>query len=176
MIDGDTEWCLETERLHLRRMTLADAPFMLSIWNDPAFIRNVGDREIRSLADAEAALTDGAFALYQNYGYGPYCMTLARGRTKVGICGLFRRDNLEHPDIGFAVLPPFYRSGLTLEAARAVIQHARDDLGIDHLTAIVSPQNLASIALIEKLGMTFERGITMPNEEKEISLYSMPLS
>lgn len=176
MSSADSECSIETERLYLRRMTLEDAPFMLSIWNDPAFVRNVGDRGIRTVDDAEAALTDGAFALYEKYGYGPYCMILKRDSTQVGICGLFRRDNLEHPDIGFAVLPAFYRSGLTLEAARAVIEYARNDLAIDRLTAIVSPQNMASIALIEKLGMTFERGITMPDEEKEISLYSMGLS
>lgn len=176
MSHGDIEWSLETERLYLRRMTLEDAPFMLSIWNDPAFVRNVGDRGIRTVEEAEAALIDGAFALYENYGFGPYRMFLKGETTSVGICGLFRRDNLEHPDIGFAVLPAYYRSGLTLEAARAVIEHARNDLAIEHLTAIVSPDNMASIGLIEKLGMTFERGITMPDEEKEISLYSMRLA
>lgn len=149
---------------------------MLSIWNDPAFVQNVGDRGIRTVEDAEDALIEGAFALYENYGYGPYCMFLKPGTTRVGICGLFRRDSLEHPDIGFAVLPQFYRSGLTLEAAKAVVEHARDDLAISHLTAIVAPDNAASIGLIEKLGMTFERGITMPDEDKEISLYSMWLS
>lgn len=149
---------------------------MLSIWNDSAFIQNVGDRGIRTVADAEAALIDGAFMLYEKYGFGPYCMSLQHDATRAGICGLFRRDNLEHPDIGFAVLPEFYRSGLTLEAARAVVEHARGDLGIDHLTAIVSPHNVASIGLIKKLGMAYERGITMPGEEKEICLYSMRLS
>ncbi len=158
--------------MFLRRVVLDDAAFMLSIWNDPAFIRHVGDRGIRTVEEAEAALADGAFALYDEFGYGPYCMVLKNDGKLAGICGLFRRDNLEHPDIGFAVLPEFYRSGLTMEAARAVVEHARDDLGIDYLTAIVSPHNAASIGLIEKLGLTFDRGITMPDEE-EISLYGM---
>lgn len=147
---------------------------MLSIWNDPAFLRHVGDRGIRTVAEAEVALADGAFALYNKFGYGPYCMELKDGGGLAGICGLFRRDYLEHPDIGFAVLPEFYRSGLTLEAACAVIEHARNDLGIDYLTAIVSPDNAASIALIEKLGLTFDRGITMRDQD-EISLYGMRL-
>lgn len=172
MNTSDASWSLETKRLLLRRVALDDAPFMLSIWNDPAFIRHVGDRGIRTVEEAEAALVDGAFTLYDDFGYGPYCMVLKHDGTLAGICGLFRRDNLEHPDIGFAVLPEFYRSGLTMEAARAVVDHARDDLGIDYLTAIVSPHNAASIGLLEKLGLTFDRGITMPDEE-EISLYGM---
>lgn len=175
MNKGSSDWFLETERLRLRRVTLDDAEFMLSIWNDPAFMQHVGDREIRSVAEAEVALKEGAFVLYEKYGYGPYCMSLKRDGSQVGICGLFRRDNLEHPDIGFAVLPAFYRTGLTMEAAEAVVDHARNDLDIDYLTAIVSPKNSASIGLIEKLGLTFDRGITMPGEDNEISLYGMTL-
>jgi RimJ/RimL family protein N-acetyltransferase len=171
----NNNWFLETERLLLRRVTLDDAAFMLSIWNDPAFMQHVGDRGIRSVAEAEAALVDGAFVLYEEHGYGPYCMVLKRDGTLAGICGLFRRKNLAYPDIGFAVLPEFCRLGLTMEAAKVVVEHARNDLGIDYLTAIVSPQNAASIGLIEKLGLTFDRGITMPGEEKEISLYGMKL-
>jgi RimJ/RimL family protein N-acetyltransferase len=55
-----------------------------------------------------------------------------------------------------------------------VVEHARNDLGIDYLNAIVSPDNAASIGLIEKLGLSFDRGITMQDEE-EISLYGMRL-
>ncbi|MGI9235693.1 MAG: GNAT family N-acetyltransferase [Woeseiaceae bacterium] len=170
------DWLLETERLRLRRVTLDDAAFMLAIWNDPGFVRNVGDRGIRTVEDAEVALADGAFKLYEKYGYGPYCMSLKSDGTLVGICGLFRRDNLEHPDIGFAVLPAFCRQGLAKEAAEVVLEHARNDLEINFLTAIVSPENVASISLIEKLGLTFDGRITMPGEEDEISLYGMRLN
>lgn len=171
----DQGWSLETERLWLRRVTLDDAGFMLAIWNDPAFMRNVADRGIRTVQQAEAALMEGTFKLYEQHGYGPYCMAQKVGGTLVGICGLFRRENLDDPDIGFAVLPEYCGLGLAGEAATAVVAHARDDLGIEYLTAIVSPENTASIGLIEKLGLTFDRGITMPGEQKEISLYGMKL-
>jgi len=148
---------------------------MLAIWNDPAFVRFVGDRGIRTIDEARVALTEGALRLYEQYGYGPYCMVQKADSVRIGICGLFRRDVLDEPDIGFALLPPYCGIGLASEAARAVVAHARDDLGIAALTAIVSPENAASIALIEKLGLSFERGITMPGEDHEISLYSMKL-
>lgn len=165
---------LETKRLTLRRITLDDAGFMLSIWNDPAFLQYVGDRGIRTEKEAAAAIVESAFRLYEDYGYGPYCMSLKADGTAVGICGLFRRDNLDDPDIGFAVLPDYCGIGLAGEAARAVVQHARD-LGIAYLTAIVSPENSASIGLIEKLGLTFERAITMPGDDDAICLYGMKL-
>jgi len=172
---GDTGWCLETERLLLRRVTLDDAGLMLEIWNDPAFVRYVGDRGIRTDAEAQVALREGAFKLYEDYGFGPYVMCLKKNGSLIGICGLFRRDNLDDPDIGFAVLPDSCGFGFAGEAAEAVVAHARDDLGIKCLTAIVSPENSASIGLIKKIGLTFDRGITMPGDDEEISLYSMRL-
>ena len=164
---------LETERLVLRRVTLDDADLMYAVWNDPGFIRNVGDRGIRTLEQARDATRSGAMQLYADYGYGPYVLTLKSSGKRIGICGLFRRENLEHADIGFAILPDFRGQGLAEEAAIAVRDHARDDLGLDWLTAIVSPDNPPSIALIEKLGLSFDRMITMPGDEQAIRLYRM---
>jgi RimJ/RimL family protein N-acetyltransferase len=165
-------WQLETRRLYLRRLTLDDAELMLAIWNDPAFMRNVGDRGIRTHEQACAALENGPFRLYADYGYGPYAMVLRSGGSKIGICGLFRRDNLEHPDIGFAVLPDYCGQGYAGEAAKAVLEYARDELHLEQLTAIVAPGNAPSIGLIEKLGLSFAGMITMPGDDHEICLYS----
>jgi RimJ/RimL family protein N-acetyltransferase len=168
-------WQLETARLRLRRVSLDDADLMLAIWNDPAFIRNVGDRRIRSIAEAHKEMQAGALRLYAKHGYGPYAMVLRTDGERIGICGLFKRDNLEYPDIGFAVMPEHCGRGYAEESARAVVAHASDDLGLDKLAAIVSPGNTASIRLIEKLGLVFERMITMTGEEQAIRLYSMTL-
>ena len=169
-------WLIETERLRLRPVTIDDAELMLSVWNDPAFMRNVVDREIRTAEQAREALRDGALKLFADFGYGPYCMSLKPDGTMIGICGLFKRENLDDPDIGFAVLPDYCGKGYAGEAAGAVVNYARDDLDLGILTAIVSPDNAASIGLIEKLGLRFERMITMPGEEEAICLYSMSLA
>ena len=169
-------WCLDTERLTLRRLTLDDADLMLAVWNDPAFVRNVGDRGVRTVEQARESMQTGALQLYADYGYGPYAMVLKSSGARIGICGLFKRDNIEHPDIGFALLPEYSGQGLAGEAAFAVRDYARDELALDTLTAIVSPNNAPSIGLIEKLGMRFDRMITMPDGDAAIRLYSMNLS
>lgn len=169
------DWRLETNRLYLRRVALDDADLMLAVWNDPAFVRHVGDRGIRSLEQAHTAMQEGALKLYTDFGYGPYAMVLKEDGTRVGICGLFKRDNLDYADIGFAVLPDYCGTGLASEAAFAVLAHARDDLQLTKLTAIVSPGNVASIALIEKLGMSFVEMIRMPGDDEDICLYQMCL-
>ncbi|MDJ0750079.1 MAG: GNAT family N-acetyltransferase [Woeseiaceae bacterium] len=168
-------WQLETRRLFLRRVTADDTGLMLSVWNDPAFIEYVGDRGIRTEAEAIEELEAGAFRLYRTWSYGPYKMVRKEDAAQIGICGLFKRENLDDPDIGFAVLPDYCGQGYAAEAASAVVAHARDDLHVRNLLAIVSPGNTASIGLIEKLGLTFSGMITMPGDDEAIRLYEMRL-
>lgn len=171
----DQDWLITTDRLRLRPVTEADATLMLAVWNDPAFIRNVADRGIRSEDEATAAIREGVAPLFAEHGYGPYCIELKANEQLIGICGLFRRDNLPDADIGFAILPSFVGQGLGGEAAMSVARYAANTLGLTRLTAIVSPQNKPSIGLIKKLGMRFERPITMPGDSESIHLYSMTL-
>ncbi|MEJ2127609.1 MAG: GNAT family N-acetyltransferase [Woeseiaceae bacterium] len=167
---------LETERLRLRQMTLDDAALMLAVWNDPAFVRHVGDRGIRTIPDAEEAMQKGALHLYEAYGYGPFRISLKGDDTPVGICGLFRRDGLDEPDIGYSTLPDHCGRGYAYEAAVAVVDYSRDELALDRLIAIISPGNDASIGLIRKLGFEFERMHTMPGDDREVCVYGKSLT
>jgi ribosomal-protein-alanine N-acetyltransferase len=169
------DWLMETERLRLRPVTVDDTALMLAVWNDPAFIENVADRGIRTVEQAREAIKAGAQKLFDDYGYGPYCMSLKSGGAMIGICGIFKRENIDDPDIGFGVLPDFCGKGYAGEAAQAVVEYAHNTLGISVLTAIVSPTNAASIGLIEKLGLTFERMVIMPGDDDAICLYSRAL-
>ena len=164
---------LDTARLRLRRLTLDDAGLMLAVWNDPAFVRYVGDRGIHAIEEARAELQTGALKLYEEYGYGPYRVGLRPADTAIGICGLFRRDGLAEADIGYAVLPAYCGNGYAYEAASAVLEHARSDLGMRRLIAIISPDNAPSIGLIKKLGLRFERMHRMHDEDDEVCIYGL---
>jgi RimJ/RimL family protein N-acetyltransferase len=162
---------LNTERLELRWLTSKDTPMMFAVWNDPAFVRYVGDRGIRTLDQARMALEGGPLRLYEEYGYGPFRVRQREVGADIGICGLFRRDGLDEPDIGFAILPEFCGRGYGFEAAVAVLEHARDVLQLSCVTAIVSPNNEASTGLLEKLGMRYDSPIRMPGDDHDVSLY-----
>ena len=166
---------LETERLSLRRLTLDDAELMLAIWNDPAFIRYVGDRGIRGVDEARNAMRAGALHLWETYGYGPYRVAVREDDTAIGLCGLFRRDGLDEPDIGYAILPDWCGQGYGFEACRAVIDSCANDLGLERLIAIISPANTASIGLIEKLDFEFERMHRMPDDDDDVRIYGKQL-
>ncbi len=149
---------------------------MLRVWNDPAFVRYVGDRGIRSLDDAEAALEAGILAMYRDVGFGPYRVAIRDNDEPIGICGLFKRDYLDDPDLGFGLLPEYCRSGYAYEASTAVLRDARDTLGLARVTAIVSPENSASIGLIDKLGLERVEAMRPPGEDREALLYAVDLN
>lgn len=159
----------------MRWLTPADADLMLAVWNDPAFIQHVGDRGIRTVDQANETLSEGAFKLYEDYGYGPYRVALTSDDTEIGTCGLFRREGFEDPDIGYSILPAYCGRGFAFEAASAVLGYARSDLRLPRITAFISPGNAASIGLAEKLGLRFERSVRLSGEDSDLSLYSMEM-
>jgi RimJ/RimL family protein N-acetyltransferase len=167
---------IETERLTLSKLTLDDAGLMLAVWNDPAFIRYVGDRGIRTTEDAQEAMRQGVLRLYEDHGYGPFKIALQASGEAIGISGLFRRDGLDDPDIGYATLPAFCGKGYAYEAACAVVDFAATSLALDRLIAIISPENTASIGLIGKLGFEFERMHRMHGDDDEVGIYGKLLN
>ncbi|MCP3101605.1 GNAT family N-acetyltransferase [Myxococcus sp. K15C18031901] len=161
---------LETQRLRLRGMTLDDAPFVLQLVNEPSWLRFIGDRGVRTLEDAQRYVRDVPQASYARHGFGLLRVEALDG-TAMGMCGLLKREVLEDVDIGFAFFPAYWGQGYAFEAAQAVLAHARQELGLPRVAAIVDPTNASSIKLLERLGFRFARPFRMSGEAQEISLY-----
>lgn len=163
---------LETARLRLRLLTDDDAAFILALLNEPSFIENIGDRGVRTTEGARRYLADGPIASYARHGYGLYMAELAATGEPIGICGLVKRDYLEHADIGFAFLPHFWSQGYASEAAAAVKALALATLGLPRVLAITSPGNTGSVRVLEKIGLRFQGMIRPPNDAAEVRLFS----
>jgi RimJ/RimL family protein N-acetyltransferase len=146
---------LETERLVLRPFTTDDAPFILTLLNEPSFLRYIGDKKVRTLEDARQYLLNGPIASYERNGFGLCLVELKDSQTAIGMCGLLKREELPDPDIGFAFLPDFWNKGFAFEAAAAVMNDARARLKLNRILAIVNPDNYASIKFLERLGLKF---------------------
>ena len=166
---------IETERLNLREVTEADAPFVLELLNDPDFIRNVADRGVRTLEEARRYVAEKFVEGYRREGFGFWLVEPKESGTPAGVCGLVKRDALPGVDVGYAFLPPFRSKGYASESASAVISYARDTLGLGRLYAIVNPENSASVRVLEKLGMRFERMVRLSDDEPEIKLFAADL-
>jgi RimJ/RimL family protein N-acetyltransferase len=164
----------ETARLRLRYLTLQDAAFILELLNETEFIRNIGDRGIRTLEDARGYIQSGTVTGYHNGGLGLLLVELKQDGTPVGVCGLLKRDYLQNVDVGFALHESFRGQGYAFEAAEAVIRRGRDALGLERIVAITSPDNHASIKLLRRLGLEFERTLRAPDVNRETSLFAPP--
>jgi RimJ/RimL family protein N-acetyltransferase len=163
---------LETERLVLRRLTPDDAAVVLELLNQPSYLRFIGDKGVRTLDDARAYIVNGPIDSYERHGHGLYLCLLKDGGEPIGLCGLLRRPGLDDPDVGYALLPAFWSKGYAFEAASAVMAYGRDTLGLGRIVAIVSPDNDASIRILEKLGLTFSGMIRLSEDGAEVKFFA----
>jgi ribosomal-protein-alanine N-acetyltransferase len=156
---------LATERLELLPFTEDDAPFVLRLLNEPSFLRYIGDRGVRTEADARRYIADGPVAGYAREGHGLMRVVRRSDGAGLGMCGVLKRDTLPDPDIGFSFLPEHWSQGYALEAAQAVISHARDSLRLGRILAITTRDNEASIRLLGKLGFRYDGIVRIGAEE-----------
>jgi RimJ/RimL family protein N-acetyltransferase len=167
---------LETDRLVLYRLTKADAIHMFDLMNTEGWLQFIGDRGIRTKADAERYLAEKLMPAYTSVGFGFYAVREKISGCFTGICGLVKRDSLTDVDLGFAFLDAYKKRGYGFESAKGVMQYAHETLKQERLLAIVQPDNQASIGLLEKLGFQFERIVKMPMGDEEIMLWGINIS
>jgi RimJ/RimL family protein N-acetyltransferase len=166
---------LETSRLLLRELSATDASFILQLLNESSFLKYIGDKYVRNVADAEFYIANGPVASYARHGFGLLLVEQKSTTVPIGLCGLLQRDTLAHPDIGFAYLPAFWGLGFAFEAASAVIADARERLHLPLILGLTSPSNTASQQLLGKLGLRFDRAIHLTHDDPGTNLFSLAL-
>lgn len=158
-------------RLELRLLGPDDAPLMLAVLNDPDFIEHVGDRGVRGLDEARRYIEQGAMASHARTGLGVYRLVPSGTGEAAGICGLFKRDWLPEPDLGFALLQAYRGRGHALEAARTVLDLGFGVLRLPRIAAITSAGNAGSIAVLERAGLRFQRWVQPDGEPEPLRLF-----
>jgi RimJ/RimL family protein N-acetyltransferase len=164
-----------TELLILKPVSVVDAQFIYQLYNSPRFIEFIGDKNIRSVADAEKYIKNRFLPQIEKLGYGNYVITQKDDGTKLGSVGIFERDGLDVQDIGFSFLPEYEGKGYGFEAASALLDIAFKEFGLKKISAITSDANLSSRKLIEKLGLTYQKKVQLPNVNDELRYYEMEL-
>lgn len=165
---------LATERTILREITSDDAAFVLDLLNQPSFIKYIGDRQVRTIDEAREYIESRFAESYRKFGFGMWAVVLKETSQIVGLCGFVKRDGLPEADIGFALLPQFEGKGYAFESASAAMLYGRDVLKLPRVLAITSQHNANSQKILEKIGLKFERLITLPGNAEELKLFSAP--
>lgn len=164
-----------TKRLRIRKFSPADAVFMLELVNTPSWLRYIGDRNIYTIEAAENYLRNGPIRSYNVNGFGGFCLEEAATGRLIGSCGFYRRDGLELPDLGFALLPEFEGKGFAFEAAEKLIGLFKKDHTIPVICAITAQDNERSVRLLHRLGFSRVKLVRLPGDHEELSLFTMQL-
>jgi RimJ/RimL family protein N-acetyltransferase len=147
---------LLTPRLRLRWFRSDDAEFILGLINEPAWIAGIRDSGVRDVDAARAWAQTRLIDPYWQVGHGFWMVERRSDAEPLGLCGIFKRDSLPQPDLGYGLATRHAGQGYAREAARACLAYAQRVLGRDELLAITSPSNGPSMALLEDLGFVRE--------------------
>ena len=158
---------LVTARLRLRELTANDAPFIVALLNDPAFIENIADREVRTIEDAIDYLEKGPIASYARHAFGLLAVDRQCDECTIGLCGLVRRPGLSGPDLGYAFLPEARGQGYATEAGAAILRDVQERLPYRQIFAVFNPSNTRSARVVEKLGFGSQQFMRLPGEDRD---------
>jgi RimJ/RimL family protein N-acetyltransferase len=161
----------ETERLIIRHFELNDADYVLKQLNEESFIQFIADKNVRNLIDAKKYLQEGPLSSYKTHGFGLNIVLLRQSNTAIGMCGLVKRDGLEHPDLGFAFLPDFWGKGYAMEANKAILNDAVMTHNLKIILGITLPENSASNCLLTRLGFEPSGSINLYGSEDNLYQY-----
>lgn len=165
------ETLLTTDRLLLRTWTLADAPFILDLLNTDGWLRFIGDRNIRTLEDAENYLKTVLIKGFETNGFGFWCMQDRESGLPVGMAGFVQREWLPGIDLGFALHPDYTGKGYAFEACEALMKKVNGRQGFETIFAITNRDNERSMLLLKRLGFRFLETILPPNEPETLNLF-----
>ncbi len=166
---------VESERLRLLEFTDADAPFILRLLNEPSFIQRIVDKRVRNLDQARAYLASGPLASYAEHGFGLYRLERKEDGVTLGMAGLLQRAALDHPDLGYALLPEHWSRGYAREAAAALVDRAAQHYGWPRLLALTQPDHERSIHVLETLGFRYSRDVWLDPDQPELKLFTLDL-
>ncbi len=158
-----------TERLNLRHFEIDDVSFVLSLLNSEPWIRNIGDKNVKTKASAEQYILNH-IENHKNLGYGYWVITL-KDDTPIGIAGLLLRNYLHNPDLGFALLPQYFGKSYAWEVSVEILKFAQLKLHLKTIHAVTKKQNLSSIELLKKLGFYFSQ--IMDSNSESLILWNL---
>lgn len=163
---------MQTENLYLRRFTLDDAEAFWPLVSMPEILRYTGEQPQASIDDVRNILSTRPLSDYATHGFGRMaCIEKSSGRL-VGFSGLKFLDELNEVDIGYRFLPDCWGKGYATESARVLMQNGAMEHGIDRVVGLVQPANAASARVLEKLGLAFERELTLHGDAEHVHLYA----
>ena len=149
--------CLETERLILRPLKIADAQVVYNNWaTDPEVSKFMRWSVHKSIDETITWLTtvESLFDSEKAYEWG---LELKESGRLVGSGGMYARNDENVFELGYCVMQKYWGLGIATEAAQGMIKFAVEELGERKFFATHDKENPASGKVLEKLGFVYQR-------------------
>ena len=147
---------IETERLLLREFTPDDAENVFKLHSNPSVQKYTGEPVVQSVEEIEKVI-ENRIKGYEKYGYGRWATFLKSNRQFVGWAGLAYLPEFDEIDLGYRFFPEHWGLGIATEASSAILDYGFDVLKLEKIIAIALKENKASIRVMEKVGMQFDK-------------------
>jgi RimJ/RimL family protein N-acetyltransferase len=145
---------------------------LLHLMNDPAFMRFIGDKNIKTQSSARVYIEKYMIPHQIKHGFSTFTIQRKKDFQLIGTCGLYKRTSRPGVDVGFGLLSEFQGFGYGEEAVSRLVQAGFNHFNLRLIESITSPENLAAQKLLLKLNFQFE-GLTYFEDYKDLQfLYS----
>jgi ribosomal-protein-alanine N-acetyltransferase len=148
---------VETARLLMRMFAPDDLDALAVLFGDPDVMRYVGAGVPVGRADAEIALKS-ILQHWERNGFGRWAIVDRQTGEFIGFGGL--RSLFGTPEVVYHLGKPHWGKGYATEMARASLRFGFEKRGFKRIVALAKPENVASIHVMRKLGMHFEKNAT----------------
>jgi len=146
----------ESERLIFRPFTLDDLPMLIEQRSDPDVNKYLGGTKLQN-PDALSKRIRFYISCYESHGFGMCAMIWKPTGEMIGSAGLQPLDGTDEIEVGYSMIKEYWGKGIGTEAARAWLNHGFREAGLDRIVAVAQTGNRASMHIMEKLGMTYEK-------------------
>jgi len=171
-INNKVKNLIETERLLLREITLDDKEELFKLHSNPEVQKYTGEPVVESIKEMEKAIRT-RISNYTKYGYGRWATFLKDEMQFIGWAGLAYLPEFDKIDIGYRFLPEYWGSGIATEASHAIIAYGFNHLELEKIIAIAMKENKASIRVMEKIGMEFDKFAPYEEGGKDVIWYQI---
>ncbi|MBN3960395.1 MAG: GNAT family N-acetyltransferase [Nostoc sp. NMS8] len=144
---------IETARLQLRRFSLNDFDYLFRLYSDAEVMRYLLPR---TREQTQTSLNKH-IQQWQQHNFGMWAVIHKETRKMIGRCGLSFLENTPEIELGYVFDKSYWNMGMGTEASQATLKFGFGEVKLDRIVAIAHPENIASVRVIQKLGMKYEK-------------------
>jgi RimJ/RimL family protein N-acetyltransferase len=166
---------LETTRLILRPAVLSDAQNLFHLNSDIEVIRYTGDHTFSGIIEAQELIRDQLIPQFSLYKMGRFMVFLKDGAF-IGWCGLRYYAPKNEVDLGYRLMKKYWGMGFATEASKEILRYGFEILGLQKIIGKSMPENLGSLKVLKKLGMSFKGYHRDPSDPMPFVVYDISQS